>query len=243
VPANYPAPTDDESVDGIYLWAQAYYLFRSGYQDEALDLISDHAQSLSKDDWSFPGSFKSFLNSSERRLPKSQKDQLYNDFNGHIRSNPNVDQFKYALYKIVGRFELARKSLKVAGTTEDWMWLQLSLVRESRDTDSPQEQYDLNELGKLITKYGNDKFDSNGTRPFAWFNLLLYTAQFEKVGLTFDSKANDRRSHTCIPSLNYGPMRYISPLQWPTMESCECLLALTTRISVSRSSPMPREHR
>lgn len=106
---------------------------------------------------------------------------MYNDFNSHVRNNANVDQFKYALYKIIGRFELARKSLKVASTTEDWMWLQLSLVRENRETDSPQEQYDLNELGKLITKYGNDKFDSNGTRPFAWFNLLLYTAQFEKV--------------------------------------------------------------
>ncbi len=157
-----------------------YYLLRCGHFEESLTLLSDHQQSLKGDDWSFPGAFKSYLSSAERRLPKSQKDQLYNDFNSHIRNNVNVDQFKYAMYKIVGRLELGRKSLKVAATTEDWMWLQLSLVREVKD-DTPQEQYDLGDLAKLVTKYGNEKFDSGGTRPFAWFNLLLFTAQFERV--------------------------------------------------------------
>ena len=38
------------------------------------------------------------------------------DFNGHVRTNPSVDQFKYALYKIVGRFELNKKTAKVAST-------------------------------------------------------------------------------------------------------------------------------
>ena len=135
---------------------------------------------MKRDDWSFPGAFKVFLASAERRLPKAQKDQLSNDFNAHVRSNVNVDQFKYALYKIVGRFELGRKTLKVATTTEDWTWLQLSLVREVRD-EPPQEQYDLNDFGRLVLKYGSDKFDAGGTRPFAWANLLLFSAQFERV--------------------------------------------------------------
>ena len=173
-----------QSVDGIYLWAQVYFLLRCGYFEEALNLLSDHQQSIKREDWSFPGAFKMYLSSAERRLPKTQKDQLYNDFNSHIRNNANVDQFKYALYKIVGRFELSRKTLKIATTTEDWMWLQLSLVREVRD-ESPQEQYDLIDLAKMVAKYGNEKFDADGTRPFAWFNLLLLTAQFEKVGKFF----------------------------------------------------------
>ena len=60
------------------------------------------------------------------------------------------------------------------------MWLQLSLVRENRD-DSPQEQYDLEDLARLITKYGSEKFDAGGTKPLAWVNLLFFTGQFEKV--------------------------------------------------------------
>lgn len=91
------------------------------------------------------------------------------------------------------------------------MWLQLSLVRESRESDSPQEQYDLNELAKSITKYGNDKFDVNGTKPFAWFNLLLYTAQFEKVCAGKYSLTDSRPSRTCIPSRSFVQTLYTSP--------------------------------
>lgn len=140
---------------------------------------------MKKDDWSFPGAFKTSLSSPDRRLPRQQRDQLYNDFNSAVRTNPSVDQYKYALYKLVGRFELNRKSAKVAATTEDWIWLQLCLVREAQGNggavDPPAEQYDLRDLQALVSKYGSDKFDANGTRPFAWFNLLLFSAQFEKA--------------------------------------------------------------
>ncbi|WWC58422.1 uncharacterized protein I303_100962 [Kwoniella dejecticola CBS 10117] len=200
-----------ESVNGSLLWAQTYYLLRCGYIDEALNLVAENQQHISRDDWSFPGAFKSALSSTERRLPKTQRDQLYNDFNSHMRNNPNVDQFKYALYKLVGRFELNKKSVKVASTTEDWMWLQLSLVRENsnKEIDLPQDQYDLVDLGKLILKFGNDKFDANGTKPLSWFNLLLFTAQFEKATAYLYSKPQLKTDavHFAIALNYYGLLR------------------------------------
>ncbi|GFZ43143.1 hypothetical protein JCM24511_00862 [Saitozyma sp. JCM 24511] len=198
-----------ESVNGSYIWAQAYYLLRCGFPDESLALLSEHQHSIKRDDWSFPGAFKVFLTTPDRRLPRPTRDQLFNDFNASIRNNPNVDQFKYALYKLVGRFELNRKSLKVATTTEDWMWLQLSLVRESKEMEPPQEQYDLGDLGKLVLKYGNDKFDNGGTRPFAWFNLLLFTAQFERAVAYLYSKPQLRTDavHFAIALAYYGLLR------------------------------------
>ncbi|WWC66561.1 uncharacterized protein I206_100464 [Kwoniella pini CBS 10737] len=200
-----------ESVNGSLLWAQTYYLVRCGYTDEALNLIAENQQHISRDDWSFPGAFKSALSSTERRLSKTQRDQLYNDFNSHIRNNPNVDQFKYALYKLIGRFELNKKSVKVASTTEDWMWLQLSLVRENfnKDIDLPQDQYDLVDLGKLLLKFGNDKFDSNGTKPLSWFNLLLFTAQFEKAIAYLYSKPQLKTDavHFAVALSYYGLLR------------------------------------
>lgn len=50
-----------ESVDGIYLWAQIYYLLRSGYPEEAVGLLEDHQNSIRKEDWSFPGALKTFI--------------------------------------------------------------------------------------------------------------------------------------------------------------------------------------
>lgn len=172
-----------EQVDGIHLWAQMFHLLRAGYAAEAQALLADHTNALRREDYSFPGIFETYLSSPSRRLPQGQRDQLFNDFNTSIRSNPDVDQYKLALYKLVGRLELNRKALKVATTTEDWMWVQLSLVRESSSTaaDSPREQYDLADLAHTVRKYGADKFDEGGKRPFAWFNLLLFTAQFELV--------------------------------------------------------------
>ncbi|EIW72690.1 hypothetical protein TREMEDRAFT_70789 [Tremella mesenterica DSM 1558] len=219
-----------ELVDGIYLWAQAYYLLRCGYYDDALDLIAEHSSSVGREDWSFPGCFNTFLHSSDKRLPKSQKDQLYNDFNAHVRNNPNVDQYKYALYKIVGRFELGRKSLKVAATTEDWMWLQLSLVRESRENEPPQDHYDQNELSKLLLRYGNDKFDANGARPFAWFNLLLLTGQFERAVAYLYSKPSLRTDavHFAIALQYYGLLRV------PAASDEVDLCAITIRHTIDR---------
>ncbi|WVO19809.1 uncharacterized protein IAS62_001099 [Cryptococcus decagattii] len=198
-----------ETVNSTLLWAQTYYLVRCGYIDDALNLVAENQQHISRDDWSFPGCFKSAMQSPERRLSKTQRDQLYNDFNAHIRNNPLIDQFKAALYKLVGRFELNRKTAKVATTTEDWMWLQLNLVRENRDGDAPQEQYDLADLGRLLEKYGSDKFDANGTKPLAWFNLLLFTAQFEKAVAYLYSKPQMKTDavHFAIALSYYGLLR------------------------------------
>ncbi|KAL1407707.1 nuclear pore complex subunit [Vanrija albida] len=198
-----------ETVGGIKLWAHIYYLLRSGYPEEALQLVEANHNSVKKDDWSFTGSFKAYLQSPDRRLPKNLRDQLYNDFNGHIRNNANVDQFKYALYKLVGRFELARRNAKVAATTEDWVWFQLNLTRENKDGDAPQEQYDLADLAKIVLKYGSEKFDDNGRRPFAWFNLLLYTAQFECAVAYLYSKKELKTDavHIAIALQYYGLLR------------------------------------
>lgn len=198
-----------ETVGGIKLWAQVYYLLRCGYTDEAAQLVETHHGSVKKDDWSFTACFKAYLSSPDRRLPKNLRDQLYNDFNGHIRSNANVDQFKFALYKIVGRFDMNRKTAKVAATTEDWVWLQLMLTRENKDGDAPQEQYDLADVAKQVLSYGSDRFDDKGRRPFTWFNLLLYTGQFERAVAYLYSKKELKTDavHIAIALQYYGLLR------------------------------------
>ncbi|GMK55571.1 hypothetical protein CspeluHIS016_0206270 [Cutaneotrichosporon spelunceum] len=197
-----------QTIDGIKLWAHLYYLLRSGHPSEALALVEDHVHSFT-DDWSFPSAFKAYLGSPERRIPKNLRDQLFADFNARIRSNPKADQFKFALYKLVGRLDIQRKTAKVAVTTEDWMWLQLCLTRENKDGDAPQEQYDVADLGNLVLKYGNEKFDSSGSKPFLWFSLLLLTAQFERAVAYLYSKPQLRADavHFAIALQYYGLLR------------------------------------
>lgn len=162
-----------------YPWVEIYYLLRCGYREEAFSRLSS-LERESPEKSALSSAFRAYLDSPERRLPKSTRDQLYNEFNTSIRNNASVDQFKYAMYKIVGRFELGKKNIKVATTTEDWIWLQMCLIREGKD-EGPQEQYDLNDLARSLNKIGNNKFDDEGKKPFAWFNLLLFSGQFERV--------------------------------------------------------------
>lgn len=205
-----------EMVDGIHLWVELYHLLRCGYPEEAMNLLANHEAKITSTDRAFPGALRAALTSPERRISKAMRDQIASDYNSHIRNSTGVDMYKAALYKIVGRLDLSRKTVKVASTTEDWMWVQLSLIRESGPSDGPQEQYELADLGRMVLKYGADKFDEDGKRPFAWFNLLLYTAQFERVSFQVSREIFGGIADMCRLwltsglSLPYVPMLSIS---------------------------------
>ncbi|ORY20676.1 Nup93/Nic96-domain-containing protein [Naematelia encephala] len=192
-----------ESVDGTYVFAIAYYLLRCGYPDEAASILADHQSSLRREDWSLPGAFRA-----RASIPRSQRDTLLNDFNATVRNNPTVDQYKLALYKIVGRLELNRKTAKVAQTTEDWIWLQLMLVRDSRD-DAPQDVYTFDDFARLVVKYGSERFDQGGQRPLVWFNVLVFSGQYERAISYLYSKPQLRTDavHFAIALAYYGLLR------------------------------------
>ena len=141
--------------------------------------MSKYQNSLSRSDMALPGLLQAYLTHPNRRIPPSQLNNLRNDWN-NIRNKDTADQFKVALYKIIGRFDLTRKSVKVATTTEDWVWFNLTLLRESKD-DAPNDRYDLAMFSEVLTGFGNDRFDQGGQKPLSWFNLLLYAGQFEAV--------------------------------------------------------------
>lgn len=158
-----------------------YYLLRAGYPDAVEKVAYANEALLSRDDPCLLGAIREYRASPNRRISRNIREGLQNDFNAHIRNNSNADQYRYALYKIIGRLDVSRKNLKVAATTEDWLWTQLCLTREQKEQDTPQDRYDLQELSSVLNKYGNERYDQKGTRPFAWFNLLLLTSQFEQV--------------------------------------------------------------
>lgn len=94
------------------------------------------------------------------------------------------DPFKHALYRLLGRIDV-RKNVSVARTTEDWVWFQLSFVREDESIDdgASADKYGLRDMGKLVTKFGERHFDPRGDRPVFWFQVLMFVGEFEKVSL------------------------------------------------------------
>lgn len=95
-----------------------------------------------------------------------------------------TDPFKLLLYKILGRCELHLKALNdVITTIEDFIWLQLTLVRETpQDEPSDLEVYRLRDFQKIISNQQPQHFSASKLNPWFYFNILLYSLQLEKVG-------------------------------------------------------------
>lgn len=117
------------------------------------------------------------------------RDRFLSEYNQRIRqlAENNGDPFKHALYKIIGRAEISRRNIPgVTNTTEDWLWVQLMLVRERVDGSEPtHEHFTLRDLAKVLVKFGESHFDPKGQRPLLYFQILLLSGNFERVSPIF----------------------------------------------------------
>ncbi|KAF9990723.1 hypothetical protein BGZ75_000109 [Mortierella antarctica] len=171
-----------ETVNGHAVWAQVYYLLRTGHAHEALMFAQENEMSLSPADRPFVKYFAEYVESEDRTLSASMQERLLSDFNQRIRySSDSVDPYKLTLYKIIGRCELNKRTTPVIGALEDFIWLQLSMIRETKSDTMPQDKYDLSDFQALVLKYGPSYFNPNNNNPLQFFQVLVYSQQFERA--------------------------------------------------------------
>ncbi|KAF9919357.1 hypothetical protein BX616_005400 [Lobosporangium transversale] len=171
-----------EIANGQAMWAQIYYLLRTGHGHEALKFANENEGSFTPADRQFVTYLAAYLESEDRTLPAPMQERLLSDFNQRIRySSDTVDPYKLTLYKIIGRCELNKRTTPVVGALEDFIWLQLSMIRESKNDTMPQDKYELADFQALILKYGAKQFNPNGNNPLQYFQVLIYSQQFERA--------------------------------------------------------------
>lgn len=247
------------------MWARIYYLLRSGHAKEALAFATENEAALQKLEKSFVPYFKAWLDSPDRRLPKLLRDRFLSEYNQRIRYLTDTsDPYKHALYKLIGRVEINRRNVPgVTQTTEDWLWFQLSLVRETEGQgEAPHEKYGLRDLAAVLLKFGEAHFDPKGTRPLLYFQVLLLSGQFERVGsfvlrfarvlslwLTLPTSI-PRPSPFCSNTRSTRPMRFTLRSRWRTTVSCACRLedipptssSVSRRVCDSGFVSLPADH-
>ncbi|GAA5992093.1 hypothetical protein JCM11641_002537 [Rhodosporidiobolus odoratus] len=177
-----------EIANNTPIWARLYYLLRIGASSDALSFATENESALSALEKSFLPYLKAYLDSPARRLPKLLRDRFLAEYNQRIRYlSDTSDPYKHALYKLIGRVEINRRNVPgVTQTTEDWLWFQLSLVREPEGgmgaaEEAPHEKYGLRDLAAVLRKFGEQHFDPKGTRPLLYFQVLLLSGQFERA--------------------------------------------------------------
>ncbi|KAK2462123.1 hypothetical protein APHAL10511_006586 [Amanita phalloides] len=168
-----------ELVAGQPLWARLYYLVRTGHIHEALEEALKFQQAIEHREASFVSHFKAWIESVDRKLPKSHRDHLQAIYNAHMLHSSTADPFKLAVYKLMGRLEPSRRNVPhVTTTTEDWLWFQLSMVDEDEDGG-------LRGLADGILSYGERHFEGapnrQASRRGVWAGVLLMCGQFERA--------------------------------------------------------------
>ncbi|PWZ03679.1 NIC-domain-containing protein [Testicularia cyperi] len=205
-----------DSQTNVPIWAEVFFLLRMGRTAEALECATDNENRIRSTDPSFLAYLKAWLDSPDRRLPRLLKDRFVAEYNSRFRTVPEVhDPYKLGLYKLIGRIDVSKKfPALLTSSIQNWLWLQLSMVRESHDDetdahDSVRDRFSLADLGHKIEKFGESYFDPKGQRPLFYFRLLLLCGQFEKaVGFLFSRSAYQVDAiHFAVLLAYYGLLR------------------------------------
>ncbi|KAL7276192.1 nuclear pore complex subunit [Rhizina undulata] len=175
-------PKNFQIIADVPCWAMIFYLLRAGFLKEADEYVRQNQQAFQKLDRGFPAYLHAYCASEDRRLPRTLLDRIQGDYNNRIRHGEGTkDIFKPAVYKIIGRCELTKRSVPtVMPTAEDWMWLQLVLVREiDRASEPAHEVFTLQDLQKSVTQFGAKHFGQKGSNVGLYFQMLLMSGLFE----------------------------------------------------------------
>ncbi|CAO3595184.1 unnamed protein product [Absidia cylindrospora] len=199
-----------EIIDDLPVWTYIFMALRSGQDKLALEYIQQHPQMFQSEP-QFVEYLKEYISSPNQCLTKETRDKVMVSYQRLEFSERNVDPYKSILIKILGRCELNKKNCPdVIKTTEDYLWLQLTLIRENLDEhEFWQEKYTLQDLQQLMIKYGAKRFDPTGTTPWTYFKVLLSTLQFEHAinYLYKNEQTRLQAIHFAIALMYYGLLR------------------------------------
>eukprot|EP00771_Trimastix_marina_P001035 gnl/Trimastix_PCT/2080.p1 GENE.gnl/Trimastix_PCT/2080~~gnl/Trimastix_PCT/2080.p1 ORF type:complete len:831 (+),score=254.74 gnl/Trimastix_PCT/2080:24-2516(+) len=172
----WPAEFED-FVDGYPLWPLLYYCMRCGDFGAGLEL----AQSVPDIAGEIAGYLRLYIGSERCSLPEKKWRELLLSFKERVQHSK--DLYKVAVYNILGRCETSKSYTQVFSARQDFLWLKLRMLCEGLQP-SPQFRahvLPLAQLQDILHKYGPAHFDPLGTNPWAYFQVLLLTLQFERA--------------------------------------------------------------
>ncbi|KAL4205897.1 hypothetical protein CU097_012532 [Rhizopus azygosporus] len=166
-----------EIVHGLPIWLFIYLLLRTGHAQVAADYIKENKDIFCFDK-KFVAYFQEYMESPQHCVSKETHDEILAEHYRLEYGEGKADPYKSLIYKIIGRCELNKKSTAIIKSQEDYLWLQLMLVREVTDTENyAYQRYRLEDLQKHTPIMAETQKDD----VWAQFKLLLLTLQFEKA--------------------------------------------------------------
>lgn len=207
------------NINGVPIWALIFYLMRSGSYAAALNLTRENQEAFNKFDKNFPVYLASFVSNNGWKLSSGLQDRIMNDFNQQFQfindDSTDFDPYKYAVYKIIGKCELSKKSLphSINLSIEDWLWFHLLIINEFEDEAASGiifDNYSLENLQKKVSSLGPQKFNSSSNNPLYLKTLLMVGLYEVAVQYTYESLNECDAVHLAIGLCYYGLLKVSS---------------------------------
>uniref|UniRef100_A0A7G3AGN5 Nuclear pore protein n=1 Tax=Lutzomyia longipalpis TaxID=7200 RepID=A0A7G3AGN5_LUTLO len=176
----------DGRIDGKPIWPMVFYCLRCGDIQAALKCLEfigpgheDVIQVLEEK-----------FRKPEQRISSKLEQQIKMQYKRQIRNA--TDPFKRVVYCIVGSCDIHEQHQDIAKTSDDFLWIQLSLIQ--MEAEANQEILTYSGLQTMILEqYGEKHFNAND-QPHLYFQVLALTGQFE-VAIEFLSRFERFRPH------------------------------------------------
>lgn len=205
-----------EVFDNEAIWAHMFTLYRCGYKQDLLKYALEMEDIITDSDPGFVSHLKAFLDNSS-----SIRSEI------PVTASSLEDPYKAALFKAIGRGNVPKKATaEVTQTTEDYLWAQLTLVRDSEGiVAAGHQRHTLEALQDLMLKFGPGHFDPNGTNSLLYFRVLLLCGLFENAVdyLLQVDRYQIEAVHMAIILASYGLLRI--PMSSGTVSAYSSFLA------------------
>ncbi|KAJ6638477.1 Nuclear pore complex protein Nup93-1 [Pseudolycoriella hygida] len=185
----------DGFVDGKPLWPLVYYSLRCGDIQSALKFLgSAGLNSTTSESYrgheDFVQLLECKLRNPEQKIDTKLEMLIKMQYKKHIRNA--TDQYKRAAYCIVGRCDVNEQHVEVAKTSDDFLWIQLSMIRNDGEVTSDDLTY--SGLQSMILEQYGEKHYNAQEQPHLYFQVLTLTGQFE-AAIEFLSRFERYRTH------------------------------------------------
>lgn len=195
-------------INEVPIWAVLFYCIRGGFKTEALNFLKKYQDTFNKIEKFFTNYLHEFI-LMDGKLSSNNWGKINNEFNQYFKMNSkNLDPFKIAIYKIIGKLDLSKKSVEnLDFTIEDWVWFQLSLINEDSNLEILSERFSLIDLQKNVISFGKEESTSGfKTNPFYLQTLALVGLNEIAIEYCFNLDEIDC-IHLAILFNHYGLLR------------------------------------
>lgn len=191
----------DGLVDGRPLWPMVYYCLRCGDIESAIRC----ARTASSDNELLISIMEERMRCNDPQKVNSKELQLKMLYKRQVRNT--MDPFKRAVYCLVGSCDVAELHPEVAKTSDDFLWLQLSMIRVA--TEDGGEILTYSGLQTMILEQYGEKHFNAAEQPHLYFQVLALTGQFE-AGIEFLARTEKYRTHAVHIALALNEGFFIS---------------------------------